>query len=134
MNTIDFLPEHYRQRTLLRRARAWWGICAAIFGSVIVVSSFSQWCLQRSVKNQLLELEPLSRIAQEQDERFAALQRDVSKKEETAALFAYLRHPWPRSRVIAALIEQVPEGVELSNFHLFLEQKAVNQEAVMSRL
>jgi hypothetical protein len=89
--------------------------------------------LQRSVKSQLLEMEPLSLIAQEQDARFAALQRDVSKKEETAALFAYLRHPWPRSRVIAALIEQVPEGVELSSFHLFSEQKAVNQEAVMSR-
>lgn len=133
MKTIDFLPEHYRQRTLLRRARAWWGVCAAIFGSVIMLSSASQWCLHRAVKAQLIELEPLSQIAQQQEARFANLTREVAKKEETAALFAYLRHPWPRSRVIAAIVEEVPDGVELTSFHLMVEQKLASSEAVISR-
>ncbi len=134
MKTIDFLPERYRQRTMLRRARSWWGICAAIFGAVIVISSGSQGFFHRAVKNQLRDLEPVSRIAEEQDQRFAALRRDVLKKEETAALYAYLRHPWPRSRIIGALVEQVPEGIELTSFHCFIEQKGAEQEAVAPRL
>ena len=96
-------------------------------------SSAGQWLLQRNVKQQLAELEPLARIAQEQEQRYAELRREVAKKEETADLFAYLRHPWPRSQVIAAIAEAVPPEIELSSFHLFVEQKTVSVSEAASR-
>ena len=32
MKTIDFLPDIYRQREALRRARVWWALVVLVFG------------------------------------------------------------------------------------------------------
>ncbi len=133
MKTIDFLPEHYRQRALLRRARAWWGICAAIFGAVIAVSSGSQAWLYRSMQVQLAEVEPECHAARELDARFAKLRQEVGQREETANLLAYLRHPWPRSQIIAALVSNIPASVELTGFEIQAEESSAETEGVAPR-
>ena len=49
MKTIDFLPEIYRQREALRRARLWWGIVVVIFSGAIGASALAQAWLRHPV-------------------------------------------------------------------------------------
>jgi len=53
MKTIDFLPEIYRQREALRRARIWWAIVVLIFGGALGASTVAQVVLRRGLLQQL---------------------------------------------------------------------------------
>ena len=118
MKNIDFLPEYYRQRNELRRARLWWGLCASLFGLVILATSASQWWMRRSVNQQLQMVQPLHAASTNQDLRFTQLQAKVNQAAEEANLFVYLKHPWPRSQILAALAEKLPPTVTLASVQL----------------
>lgn len=123
MKDINFLPDHYRQRNELRRARWWWGICAGIFGGVVAITMCTQWTLRRGVYQQLALVEPLYQAARNHDQQFVSLQKDVTQQGETAALYIYLQHPWRRSQILAAVVQHLPTEVTLAAIDLKLENR-----------
>jgi len=123
MKNINFLPDYYRQRNELRQARLWWGICTAVFGSVIALTAVTQWGLKRGVQQQLALVEPLFQAANNHDQKFVELQKQVVQQGETAALYVYLQHPWRRSQILAAVVQHLPPGITLAALDLKLEAK-----------
>ena len=114
MKQIDFLPEVYRERMKLRRARVWWAIVMIIFGVAIGSTATAQYWLKRSVEQQYAELETQFIAAQEQVKRLAQLQTDNRTAGQWAGLVTYLEQPWPKSQLVAEVIRPLPDSLLLT--------------------
>src|SRR5262245_9927044 len=79
MKTIDFLPEIYRQREALRKARVWWGLVVLLFGSAIGAAASAQGLLRHSLHRQLAELQSQYAAAQDQVRDLTDLQAQTLK-------------------------------------------------------
>jgi Tfp pilus assembly protein PilN len=118
MKNIDFLPVSYRERLRLKQARVWWGIVAATFGTAIAASACAQWSLARSLQYQLATAGTAATVASAQDKRYATLLTEVNQGSDLAALCVYLKHPWPRTQILASLVTPLPETVRLMDVRI----------------
>lgn len=121
MKNIDFLPTNYRERLRLKQARVWWGIVAATFGAAIAASACAQWGVARSLQYQLATAGNAATLASEQDKRYAQLLTEVNQGSDLAELCVYLKHPWPRTQILAALASPLPETVRLTEVRIHQE-------------
>jgi multisubunit Na+/H+ antiporter MnhC subunit len=126
MKQIDFLPEVYRERMKLRRARVWWGLVMLIFGAAIVSTAAAQYWLRSSVEQQYAELESEFIAAQQQVKRLAQLQTDNRSAGQWAGLVTYLEQPWPRSQLLAEVIRPLPDTLLLTEL-VIGEEETVRQ-------
>lgn len=122
MKNIDFLPEIYRQRGELRRARVWWGAVVVIFGTAIGLAAGAQFWLRHNIKRQLAELEPQFVQAQAQSRELSSLNAQITKAGRAAGLFTFLEAPWPRTQVLAELIRPLPKSVQLTRIQIGEEE------------
>jgi hypothetical protein len=127
MKNIDFLPDLYRQREALRRARVWWCTVVVIFGTAIGLAAGAQLWLRRSIKGQLAELDLQYAAAQAQVRELAALQTQINQAGRAASLFTFLEDPWPRTQILAELVRPLPDSVRLTNLHIGEEVVAQSQ-------
>jgi hypothetical protein len=126
MKTIDFLPDIYRQREALRRARLWWCIVVVVFGGAIGASATAQGLLRSNLKRQLVLLEPQFISAQAQVRELTALQTQIVRASHEANLYTYLDHPWPRTQLLAEVVRPLPEVIRLTQVHVGEEEQARN--------
>jgi Tfp pilus assembly protein PilN len=124
MKTIDFLPEIYRQREALRRARLWWGIVVVIFSTAIGASALAQAWLRRGLYQQLDALAPEYAAAQTQVQDLAGMQVQIMRAGHEASLYTFLESPWPRTQLLAEIVAPLPEAVRLTQIHLAEEELA----------
>jgi hypothetical protein len=126
MKQIDFLPEVYRERVKLRRARVWWAIVMVIFGAAIGSTAIAQYWLKSSVEQQYAELETQFIAAQEQVKRLARLQADNRTAGQWAGLVTYLEQPWPKSQLVAEVVRPLPDSLQLTEL-VIGEEETVRQ-------
>jgi Tfp pilus assembly protein PilN len=122
MKTIDFLPDIYRQRAALRKARVWWCIVVLLFGGTIGSAISAQVWLRFSLKRQLAVVEEAFLTSQTQVRELAMLQSQISVSSQEASLFTYLQHPWPRSQLLAQIVQPLPPQVRLTQIHVSDEE------------
>lgn len=129
MKPIDFLPDIYRQREALRRARAWWGAVVLLFGGAIGAAQTAQVGLRLSLQRQMTAIESEYESAQQQVRELSNLQEEIAVAAQEASLFTYLEHPWPRTQILADLVQALPETIRLNQVHIHDEElaRAVNQ-------
>ena len=126
MKQIDFLPDVYRERMKLRRARVWWGLVMLIFGAAIGSTAAAQYWLRSSVEQQYAELETQFIAAQEQVKRLAQLQADNRTAGQWAGLVTYLEQPWPKSQLVAEVVRPLPDALLLTEL-VIGEEETVRQ-------
>jgi hypothetical protein len=124
---IDFLPESYRQRSMHRRAY-WWRIAAA----ACIVGFFSLTSLwqQRQFANaqaKLADVETKYAEAAGKNANLAQLSATLEAERKLAELLTFLRHRWPRTQILAAIVEPLPDTVVLAEFQLGSEEAQGNQ-------
>jgi len=124
MQTIDFLPDIYRHREALRRARLWWGIVVVIFSSAIAASAFAQAWLRHGLHQQLDELAPEYAQAQTQVQELSGLQTQNLRAAQEASLYTFLENPWPRTQLLAEVVSPLPATIRLTQIHLAEEEQA----------
>ena len=124
MKSIDFLPDIYRQREALRRARLWWGAVVLIFGGAIGASATAQLWLRHSLERQLQELAPQYAAAQAQVQELTSLQTQIARAGHEANLYTYLDHPWPRTQLLAEVVRPLPDCIRLTQMHVGEEEQA----------
>lgn len=124
MKNIDFLPPRYRERHRERQAIAWEIVVVAFFG--LLITACVLWQVQQrwritskltGLKNQFQEA-VLLQATQEQ------LQIRLAISSESAELYLYLEHPWPRTQVLHAIESCLPEGMLLTDIHFAYEAAA----------
>lgn len=124
MKSIDFLPEIYRQREALRRARLWWGVVVVIFSSAIAASALAQAWLRHGLHEHLDELAPQFAQAQTQVQELTSLQAQIVRAGHEASLYTFLGNPWPRTQLLAEVVRPLPESIRLTQIHLADEEQA----------
>ena len=124
MKTIDFLPDVYRQRAALRRARLWWGLVILLFGAAIGASMATQSWLRAGLREELNALEPQFLQTQAQVGALAKLQAQFAQRSVEAGLYTLLENPWPRTQILAELVRPLPQGVRLVRLHVAEEEQA----------
>jgi hypothetical protein len=118
MKSIDFLPEIYRQRAALLRARLWWGIVVVIFSSAIGASAMAQTWLRHGLRQQLAAMAGEYAIAQTQVQELATLQAQILRAGHEASLYTFLENPWPRTQLLAEMVSPLPTSIRLTQIHL----------------
>jgi Tfp pilus assembly protein PilN len=126
MKTIDFLPEIYRQREALRRARLWWGIVVVIFSAAIGASVMAQAWMRHGLQQQLDALAPEYAAAQSQVQELSALQAQIVRASHEASLYTFLENPWPRTQLLAVVVRPLPNSIRLTKISLIDEELARN--------
>jgi Tfp pilus assembly protein PilN len=124
MKTIDFLPEIYRQREALRRARLWWGIVIVIFSGAIGASALAQAYLRHNLRNQLDSLASEYATAQKQVQELSTLQAQIVRAGHEASLYTFLDNPWPRTQLLAEVVRPLPDCIRLTKITLAEEEQA----------
>lgn len=124
MKNIDFLPEIYRERIVLRKDRVWWGIVVVIFSTAIGSTAGAQYLLKRSVQRQFDELGPQYVAAQQQVQRLTELQSQNRTAGQWASLVTYLDQPWPRSQLLAVVVQPLPPSIRLTELLVAEEEFA----------
>lgn len=118
---IDFLPLQYREQELNRRSHGWRVIVVAGFAGVLIVTTVYLWTLQARARAELDRITQLHAEATARAARLGELNAKLEPVISDAELVTYLRHPWPRSQLIAAIAAPQPSAVQLSKLHLTRE-------------
>jgi hypothetical protein len=118
---IDFLPASYREAGLKRKNTGLRVAAVAIFVALIGGAVVFQQHLRIQAKEQLAEITPLYEAAKAETQQLAQLQVRLSEASKRAELCTYLRHPWPRTQLLAAVTESMPDDVELSSLEILRE-------------
>lgn len=124
MKTIDFLPEIYRQREAIRRARIWWGVVVVIFSGAIGASSLAQAWLRHGLVQQLDSLATDYASAQNQVHELSTLQAQIGRAGQEASLYTFLENPWPRTQLLAEVVRPLPETIRLTKISVLEEEQA----------
>lgn len=118
---IEFLPDIYRERAALRRARIWWLFVVLVFSAAIGSTAGAQFYLRRSVQRQLDALEPVFFAAKKQVEHLTLLQTQTRTAGQWAGLCTYLESRWPRTQLLAAVADPLPPELCLTEIKVFDE-------------
>lgn len=123
MLDIDFLPPEYHQRRTQRHAKPWRHVIVVVTLLVVAALASAQRLQRNRVQTELAVVAPLYDKLLADQKRLSDLKTRLSAVRRNAALLTYLRHPWPRTRLLATLLDPLPDGVRL-------EQCVVAREAV----
>jgi len=124
VKTLDFLPDIYRQREALRRARLWWGMVIVIFSTAIGASTLAQAWLRHNVQQHLDSLTSDFAAAQTQVQELSTLQTQIARAGHEASLYVFLESPWPRTQLLAHIVSPLPDCIRLTQLHIAEQESA----------
>lgn len=118
MQTIDFLPEQYRERRKQRRVRYWWALVVCLFGGVVIATGSLQWLSVLRIKHELSRLEQQVVTFRQLDQNLLDIESKVAAVSHSANLYTFLKHPWPRTQILAAVVQPLPQEMELTSIRI----------------
>ncbi len=124
MIDIDFLPAQYHQQNAYRQTKPWQIIVVTSFLGLVALLTISQNIRRRLVERELDGLTPAYELALSQKQRLAEVQTQLKQTECRAELITYLRHPWPKSQLLSALLSQLPEEITLQQLQITREAES----------
>jgi Tfp pilus assembly protein PilN len=113
MNDIDFLPSEYRREHSRRRRQVWQIAAIAFVTGTVSLAALVQSRTAANLRSNIDVLAPRYQAAEKRNNRLGELRTKLQDACDQAELFTYLRHPWPRTQIISALLHPLPEGITL---------------------
>ena len=118
MKTIDFLPERYRQATKRRRTSYWRLIVTGLFVVAFAAAAGGLFIVERDVRRRYEHSNQLHAAAQSQQMLVASKQLELAAVRHRAELATFLRHPWPRSRLVHEALSGLPNEVTIERIRI----------------
>lgn len=118
MHDVDFLPTQYRQQYLRRRNQPWQAVVALAFFALLVGAGFAQHRQRQRIESDLEAVELQYQTALKRQQRLSELQQRLTDVRAEAELLAYLRHPWPRTQLLAAVVAPLPDEITLEQIQI----------------
>ena len=118
MKSIDFLPAKYREAAAERRTQGWRIVVLAVFVALIGLAAIGQQRIRRSI---MTDLEMARGAYERAAAEAAALDRaraELTPARSLADLLVYLRHPWPRTQVLVAVLRPLPDEVTITTIRI----------------
>jgi len=129
MREIEFLPIEYRQKHARRQSQPWQVVVAAAIVGLVGVAATVQYYARRAAQADLAVITPVYESAVDQRAQIEAAQKRLGFAQDMATLYVYLRHPWPRTQLLAALVNPLPETITLQQIQILREMPAQSAAA-----
>ena len=124
MHDIDFLPIEYRRKHERRQSQPWLIVAATAVVGLVAAAAIVQHCRWRYVQGQLAAIQPAYETAVNLQDRLAEIQKRLGSVKAGAELYTYLRHPWPRTQLLSALLRPLPEEITFLQVQIFRQPAA----------
>jgi Tfp pilus assembly protein PilN len=121
MADIDFLPAKYREASAHRKTQCWRLIVVASFAGLIVAAAVGQYGIRLSLERDAQLVREQHAVAMAETQRLAKLELELKPLRAEAELWTFLRRPWPKTRILASLIAELPDAVTLSKLEVRAE-------------
>jgi hypothetical protein len=96
---------------------------------LVAAAATTQHYRWRSVRADLADVTPAYVAAVNAQSRLANLQRQVDHARACAELYTYLRHPWPRTQLLAAMLGPLPDEIILQTVQIVREPAGASSPA-----
>jgi Tfp pilus assembly protein PilN len=126
MRNLDFLPLEFHQTHAQKRWQPWRAILMTVVALLLLGGVASQHLRRRHLQSQLQLILPAHQAALRQQSQLAGLQTQLQRTTAEAGLVAYLHHPWPRTRILEAVLDPLPQEVTLE--HLKIHREAASSK------
>ncbi len=127
MLDIDFLPAQYRRRRASQQATPWRAIVILAFFGLVGVAAFGQFRQHAALRAELEMIEPQYDQAARTSAQLGSLQDELKHARAAAELLTYLRHPWPRTQLLDALLRPLPDQIVLLELEMGTEVPALRR-------
>ncbi len=124
MLDIDFLPAQYHRRQARKRSQPWQVIVVLSFVALVAAAAVGQYRRHGVLRAKLQTIEPQYEQAVAMREQVAARQKTLQQSRAEAALLTYLRHPWPRTQLLRAIVDPLPDAIVLNRLEISNERRA----------
>lgn len=118
MKTIDFLPPRYREKSSQQKTQAWRGLVVAAFCALLAAGALGQFEIRRELENHLDAVSKQYDRVVADGKKLGELERQLREARAEAELLTYLRHPWPRTQILARVAEPLTESITLRKLHI----------------
>jgi hypothetical protein len=107
---VDFLPIEYHRRHELRRQTSHRILVGVV--AVALVAALASWQLHagRVARRELARLVPQYDQILRQNDEISKLQGELQVAQAEAELITYLLHPWPRTQLLRAVVDPLPDA------------------------
>lgn len=124
MTTIDFLPVRYHEQSAQRKNQIWRVAVALLFAGLIGGAAIGQAKIRRRLEAECQVVRLQYEGANAAGARLSELQRALREERASAELSTWLRHPWPRSQLVAATLTPLPAAIHLTRLQIRLNEAA----------
>jgi hypothetical protein len=121
MTDIDFLPLECRQQCQRQHTRQWQIVAAVAIIGLVAAAAMTQRHGWHRVQADLAAITPAYEAAVHLQNRIAKVQEQLGRARARAELCTYLRHPWPRTQLLAAMVGPLPEEITLQQVQILRE-------------
>jgi hypothetical protein len=118
MQDIDFLPQRYREAHAKRSRKLWGIVVVLLYAGLLCTSGYLQKSRQRRLTQDLEAANSQRAVVTAEATRLAAIQAELKQAETRAGLIVYLRHPWPRTQIVAAVVGPMAPGLSLDELRV----------------
>src|SRR5271157_3148309 len=119
MHDIDFLPVECRRKQQRRQSQPWLIVTATAVVGLAAIAAIVQHWRWRYAEGQLAALKPAYETAVGLQDRLADVQQRLANAKAGAELYTYLRHPWPRTQLLCALLRPLPADITFLQVQIF---------------
>lgn len=124
MHNVDFLPAEYRQKHAQRQSQPSQAVVAFAIVALVAGAALAQQYRKHRLQSDLAAIGPVYEEAMNQQSRLAEGQERLKVARAGAELYTYLRHPWPRTQLLAALLSPLPSAITLQQIQILREAPA----------
>lgn len=118
---VDFLPREFRQQHARRRELTQQILVGLTVVSVLAAAAGGQAWWRQRVARELAEVAPQYTRALAQADELTKLQAELQVAQAEAQLITYLRHPWPCTQLLSALVGPLPDSVTFREIRVIRE-------------
>jgi hypothetical protein len=121
LNEIDLLPADYRKRGVQRRTYLWRLMVVVVFAGFFSSTALLQRNHHAHVRSKLAEIEAQYAQAVAHNAKSAEVKVQLQAGRGSAELLTFLRCPWPRTQIIAAILEPLNDSITLTDWQILHE-------------
>jgi Tfp pilus assembly protein PilN len=121
MHDIDFLPVEYRRRQARNKRQVWGSVAVTVMVGLIVTTAWFQHRRYRHAEDRLATILPEHEATVDRSKRLDEMHAQLNSARAGAELYTYLRHPWPRTRIINAILKPLPEEITFDELQISRE-------------
>jgi hypothetical protein len=124
MADIDFLPIEYHLQHARQQVKPWRVIVVVSATLLLGAAICTQYCQRRQARRDLQAATAVHETAARQNAIFAKFQTQLQAARSEAELFTYLRHPWPRSQLLSAVVTPMTGEITVHQIQIAAETPA----------